>query len=60
MVIIRAHTQREKILKMKHFIKFLQKKTPIIHLLFVCFWLFVCFFVFFGLQQESIRTVVWN
>ena len=60
MVIIRAHTQREKILKMKHFIKFLQKKNPN-HPSLVCMFLIVCmFFVFFGLQQESIRTVVWN
>lgn len=51
MVIIRAHTQREK--NMKHFIKFLQKKTPIIHLLFVCFWLFVCFLYFLVYNKKA-------
>lgn len=48
-----THTKGKKILKMKHFIKFLQKKPPIIHLLFVCFWLFVCFLYFLVYNKKA-------
>lgn len=58
MVIIRAHTQREKNIKNETFYQISPEKIPN-HPSLVCMFLIVCmFFVFFGLQQESIRTVV--
>ena len=56
-----VHTHKgKKNIKNETFYQISPEKIPN-HPSLVCMFLIVCmFFVFFGLQQESIRTVVWN